>query len=126
MQVYLMTALLFLFIDLSWIFLVAKSMYMATLPSLLTTETAWLPVLIFYLLYPAGLLYLAINAANTARTAALRGAVLGLTAYGTYTLTAQALFAGWTWSLTLADCAWGTVLSATVAYLISSYQHRNK
>lgn len=126
MQVYLITGVLFLIIDLCWILLVARSMYIDAIPSLLTTNTSWLPVVAFYLLYPAGLKFLAIDHAPTAKTAALRGGVLGLTAYGTYCLTAQALFTEWTWTLTLADCAWGTVLSGSVALIVSLYQQRKK
>ena len=58
---------------------------------------------------------------NNPQHAGLRGGVLGLTAYGTYALTGQSLFAGWGWSLTFVDCAWGMVLSAVVAYLTTRF-----
>ena len=53
-------------------------------------------------------------AAESLRTAALNGALFGFFAYATYDLTNQATVRNWT-TLSLADMAWGTVLSAAAA-----------
>jgi uncharacterized membrane protein len=46
---------------------------------------------------------------------AARGAFFGFVAYATFDLTAQAVLAHWSWLATVADMAWGTLLTATVA-----------
>ena len=69
-------------------------------------------------LYVAGLVYFAVRpglAAESWRTAALNGALFGFFAYATYDLTSQATLRNWTTTLTVADMAWGTVLSAAAA-----------
>lgn len=114
---YTMALLLFLTIDSLWIYFVAKNLYQDSVESILAVNPQWLPALIFYVLYSFGLWFFAIRSSGKANNAAIRGAILGLTAYGTYALTGQALFQGWEWSLTLADCAWGALISATVAYI---------
>jgi uncharacterized membrane protein len=118
---YAFTAVVFLCIDLTWIALVAKKMYINTLSPILAGQPAWVPALAFYFIYSFGLWFLAIKSMNNPNHAAVKGAVVGLTAYGTYALTGQSLFAGWGWSLTFVDCAWGMVLSATVAYLTTRF-----
>lgn len=115
---YTFCAILYICLDMVWISQVARQMYVNTLSPILTGQPAWVPALIFYVIYPFGLWFLAIRPSTKAGDAGMRGAVLGLTAYGTYALTGQTFFAGWIWSLTFADCAWGMLLSAVVAYLI--------
>jgi uncharacterized membrane protein len=114
---YIFSIVIFICLDMVWISQVAQSMYRSALGPILTPEPRWVPALAFYLIYILGLWFLAIRSSSKAKEAALRGAVLGLTAYGTYALTGMALFNGWTWSLTLFDCGWGIGLSALVAYL---------
>jgi uncharacterized membrane protein len=57
------------------------------------------------------------------------GALLGLVAYGTYDLTNQATLKTWSTTITLADMAWGSVLTALAAsagYLAASRLTRLK
>jgi len=115
---YAFTAVIFLSMDSLWIYFVARHMYLTLLSPILSPQPGWVAALAFYLLYSFGLWFLAIKPSHKPSDAALRGAILGLTAYGTYALTGHSLFAGWEWSLTLADCAWGAILSAGVAYLV--------
>ena len=78
------------------------------------------PAVIFYFLYAAGLVVFAVRpglAAESPRLALLSGGLFGLCAYATYDLTNQATLRDWTTTLTLADLAWGTVLSAIAAVL---------
>ena len=59
---------------------------------------------------------------SSLRLAAGNGALLGFFAYATYDLTNQATLRNWSTSLTLADLAWGTALSAaaaTLGYLVA-------
>jgi uncharacterized membrane protein len=77
------------------------------------------PAAVFYFLYVAGIVLLAVWPAlrygEDWRAAAMSGAILGLVAYGTYDLTNYATLKTWSATLTAVDMAWGTVLTATAA-----------
>lgn len=45
------------------------------------------------------------------------GAFFGAVTYGTYSFTNLSLLQDWTWSLALADTAWGAVLTAVSTYV---------
>ena len=62
-----------------------------------------------------GVLVLAQMPARNWRGAFWRGAVFGLTAYGTYDLTNQATLRDWPTIVTIIDLAWGSTLTAVVA-----------
>ena len=49
------------------------------------------------------------------KTAMVRGAVLGLVAYGTYDLTNMATLKQWSVKITLIDMAWGSFVTAVTA-----------
>ncbi len=72
----------------------------------------------FYLLYVAGVLYLAVlpglREASFGQTV-VNGAIIGFLAYGTYELTNMATLRGWVWPMVLTDLAWGTLLTAVAA-----------
>jgi uncharacterized membrane protein len=52
-----------------------------------------------------------------ATRALTHGALFGFIAYATYDLTNHATMRGWPAIVTVVDLAWGTVLTAAVAYL---------
>jgi len=104
-------------IDAVWLTLATEWLYRPHMADLLADSFRPLPAVIFYLLYAAGLVGFAVRPLETATAAraALRGACLGLVAYGTYDLTNHAILRSWSTLLTVADMAWGTVLTAVVA-----------
>ena len=82
---------------------------------LLTGQVRIIPAIAFYVLFIAGLVFLAVRpalASGRASDAMVSGAVFGLVAYATYALTNHAIMRGWTPLMTGADMAWGTVLGA--------------
>jgi uncharacterized membrane protein len=108
----------FLAIDLVWITQVAQPMYEERVGDLLRSSPLLAPAGVFYLIYVAGVVHLAVRpslAPGRARTAWLNGAVLGGVAYGTYAFTNHALLEGFALGLALADVAWGVVLTAVTA-----------
>ncbi|HEU5318688.1 MAG TPA: DUF2177 family protein [Chloroflexota bacterium] len=119
---YGVTLLLFLVIDGTWLGAIAGGLYRGQLGTLLAERFNLAAAGVFYLLYPVGLSVFAVSP-GLAETggfplrALLLGALLGLTAYGTYDLTNLAVVRGWPLSITLIDLAWGTALSAVVAAL---------
>ncbi len=115
---YLMSIPIFVLFDLLWLGVVAKNFYQTRLGHLLG-EVAWLPAVIFYLVFLLGLTYFATYPAldgGIFRTALL-GALFGFFTYATYDLTNHATLRDWPWIVTVVDIVWGTVLGAAVATL---------
>ncbi len=117
---YLVTLLVFVAIDFVWLSVMANRLYQPVLGDMLIADFRLAPAVSFYLLYIAGLTFLATRPGlekGAPLRAALHGAVLGFTAYATYDLTNQATLKNWSTMLTIADLAWGTFLSAAAASL---------
>jgi len=98
-----------------WLAVVAKSFYRTQLGPILRRKFDGVAAGLFYVLYVIGVVALAVGPADSVANAALRGAVLGLVAYGTYDLTNRATVTPFPWRLALVDMTWGTVLTAIVA-----------
>lgn len=117
---YIFTAAIFLVLDFFWLSIMATSFYRARLPDVIALNVNYVPAVLFYLIYVAGLVIFAVNPAmETGRwqTALSHGALLGFVAYATYDLTSQATLKQWSTVVTLADMAWGTLLSGISASL---------
>ncbi len=115
---YLTTLAAFLGFDFVWLSLSSERLYRPILKDILVDGFRPAPAIAFYLIYVAGLDYFAVRpglVAESWRTAALNGALFGFFAYATYDLTSQATLRNWTTTLTVADMAWGTILSAAAA-----------
>lgn len=118
LALYGLTAVVFFAIDLVWLTTMTSRFYSKYLGDLLL-DSPNLPVAgAFYLVYVVGVMILASLPAyeqGDVKVALVRGALLGLLAYGTYDLTNMATIRGWAWQVTVVDMVWGTVLTATVA-----------
>jgi uncharacterized membrane protein len=120
---YVITLLIFFAIDLVWLGVVAKNFYRQHIGHLMSPDVNWSAAVLFYAVYIAGIVFFAIKPAieaGSASRALAYGAAFGFVAYATYDLTNQATMKDWPVLVTVIDLAWGTVLTATVAYL--SYQ----
>ena len=123
--VYAITLPIFFGIDFVWLGLVANTFYPRLLGHLLGGEVHWIPAVLFYLLFIAGIIFFAVRPAveaGGARRAMVNGAFLGLVSYATYDLTNQATMRDWPVIVTVVDLMWGTVLTRAVAgvsYLVS-------
>jgi len=123
LSVYAVTLGIFLAIDMVWLSVVAKDFYRRQIGHLLAPEVNWPAAVLFYLLFIGGLVFFAVKPALEVGSAARAlgyGALFGLLTYATYDLTNQATMRDWPVLVTAVDLAWGTVLSATIAFL--SYQ----
>ena len=101
--------------DMAWLGLMAPRFYKPTLGDIMLSGFNLPPAILFYLLYPVGLVIFAITPAlksGSVGTALVYGALFGLFTYATYDLTNQATLRNWTVQLTIVDVAWGTVLAA--------------
>ncbi len=118
LKAYLGTIVAFVVVDAIWISLFVRHLYRETMGPLLLETPNFLAAGLFYLVYPAGIIVLAVLPALATRklkTALINGAVLGAVAYGTFALTNYAVFKGWTTSLVLSDILWGAFLTALCA-----------
>jgi uncharacterized membrane protein len=117
---YAVALLIFLAIDMVWLGAVAKDFYRERIGHLIGPGVNWGAALLFYLVFVAGVVVFvvrpALEAGNPLR-ALTRGALFGFVAYATYDLTNQATMRDWPMLVTVVDLAWGTVLTAVVAYL---------
>ena len=99
-----------------WLGLVARGMYQREMGSLMADPVRVVPIVAFYLLFPIALVYLTLfNAPSGWTEAILRGAVLGLAAYGAYDLTNLAVVRDWPFRLSMIDWAWGCFICAAAA-----------
>lgn len=115
---YLSTLIVFFAIDFIWLSSMADRLYRPMLGDLLAPNFQLAPAVAFYLIYAAGLTFLAVRPGlvlGSLSTAILYGAALGFTAYATYDLTNQSTLRNWSTTLTIADLIWGTFLSAIAA-----------
>lgn len=119
------SAIVFVVADFLWLSLMGPRLYRPAIGPLLAEAPKLAPAVVFYILYLAGVLALAIAPALKSGgwpRAALNGLILGVVAYATYDLTNQATLRVWATRLTLADMLWGgalTSLAATVGYVVS-------
>ncbi len=115
---YLAAGIAFLAVDAIWLTVMADALYRPLLGDRLEPQFHLAPAIAFYLIYVGGIVFLAVLpalAAGNAAMALLNGAVLGVVAYATYDLTNQATLRDWPLAVTLADIAWGMVVTALAA-----------
>ncbi len=108
--------------DALWLGFVARDFYRRETAAVVDGTVRWVPAVLFYFGYPAGLVTLALwPVPAAARTAAWRSALVGLLAYGTYDLTTLAIVSHWSVTLGVIDILWGTLLSyvaGLAAYMV--------
>ena len=122
---YLTSLVTFFAVDMVWLGMMAKRFYRPTLGDILLPGVNMAPAIVFYILFPIGLVFFAVTPALRAgsiSTALIYGAMFGFFTYATYDLTNQATVRNWTTQLTVVDAAWGSVLAAATAaisYLVA-------
>ena len=105
-------------LDFLWLTNTSKALYQKDLGSLLAADPNMTVAVIFYLTYIVGVQVFAVRPALVLgdwKTAALFGALFGFFTYATYDLTNMATMKVWTLRVTLADIAWGTILTGITA-----------
>jgi|APCry1669190288_1035285.scaffolds.fasta_scaffold58458_2 uncharacterized membrane protein len=118
---YVTTVFIFIAMDAVWLSHTSNILYFPTLGDILLPEPKLIPALVFYLIYPIGLVAFALRPAfesQIASEALINGALYGALAYATYDLTNYATLRNWTLSITLIDVTWGTCLSALTSILV--------
>lgn len=117
---YFLSLLIFLGIDALWLGFISKDLYSRFLGPLLKENPNYIAALIFYLLYPIGIVVLSINPGlknDSLTVTLLNGALLGLIAYSAYDLTNLATLKGWPVQITVIDIAWGIFITGITSGL---------
>ena len=114
---HLATFLAFAALDAVWLSRMADTLYRPTMGDMLLEGFRLAPALIFYAVYIVGLGHFGVKPGLTGGALSTLGnaALFGFVAYATYDLTNQATLKNWSTTLTLADLAWGTFVSASAA-----------
>ncbi len=106
----------FAVIDAVWLTTVGPRLYRPALDEVLAEKFSLPAAIVFYLIYVAGMVLLAIlptvREDGTWTRAMTTGAMLGFMAYATYDLTNQATLKVWATKITVADILWGTFVTA--------------
>lgn len=115
---YLGAALTMLALDAIWLTQMSPRLYQPRIGELLAEKPSMPPAVVFYLLYVAGIVVLAVLPALREggwRRLLIHAALFGLVAYATYDLTNQATMKTWSTTITLVDMAWGTFITTVSA-----------
>ncbi len=124
---YLCTAIIFLIIDLLWLGVIAKNFYFDQLGHLMLDQINLPVALGFYTVYAIGIVIFAVHPALQNENwlhALMYGALFGFFAYATYNFTNMATLKDWPTLMSVADLAWGTVVTgttATLGYVLSQF-----
>ena len=124
---YVAALLSILLMEALWLGTLMAGYYRSQLGFLLLEQPKAIPAVVFYLLYPLGVVIFVVAPALAVRSrarAALLGALFGLFAYMTYDLSNLSTIKGWPVGVTLVDLGWGVLLtcvSGTVGYLAGGY-----
>jgi len=117
---YVVTAIIFLFIDFLWLGHIAKTFYFSRLGELLLDKPNLGVAAVFYAVYVIGIVIFAVGPAlqsGSWKTALLYGALFGFFCYATYDMTNLATLKGWPVTVAIVDTIWGTVLTGASALL---------
>lgn len=114
---YLATLVVMVPIDFLFLGIIAKGLFQSQVGDMLG-ELRVTPAVLFYLLYPVGILIF-VNASPGAtwQSTLLFGALFGFFCYSTFELTNMALLKHWSWTVVVVDIAWGTFVTAVSATL---------
>jgi uncharacterized membrane protein len=109
---------LFVALDVAWLMTMGGKLYRETLGDILLADIRFAPAIVFYFLYPAGLVIFGVAPAlreGSTFHALLMGGLFGLFAYATYELTNYATLRNWTLQITVIDVLYGLIASGAVS-----------
>ena len=115
----LISALIFLIIDVIWLSFSVKSFYRPNIGHLLLETPVMWAAILFYVIYVIGIAVVIIEPSldyqNTQKFL-IKAFMFGLVAYGTYNLTNMATIKGWSPNVVFVDMIWGGSLTTFSSY----------
>jgi uncharacterized membrane protein len=118
LKLYLASLVVFFACDMVWLVFVARTFYKKYLGYLMAPEVKWVPAIIFYLIFIAGVLVFVVLPGvkeNSLQNTILKAMLFGLITYATYDLTNLATINQWPLAVTVVDLIWGMVLTTIVS-----------
>jgi uncharacterized membrane protein len=115
---YITALVVFIVVDAAWLSVMGNLFYRPTLGDILAPTLRVAPAIVFYAVFPVGILVFAVVPAlkaDAVNTAVLYGLLFGALAYATYDLTNYATLRNWSLLITLLDLAYGAVATAAAA-----------
>jgi uncharacterized membrane protein len=115
---YLTVLIVFGAIDAGWLTTMGPLLYRPALADILLPNLRVAPAIMFYLLYPLGVVVFTVLPglrAGSLTTTLLLALLFGAIAYATYDLTNFATLRHWTWQITILDICYGAIASAIAA-----------
>ncbi len=105
-------------VDFIWLALIAQGFYQKQLGGLLADKINWPAAVIFYLLFPVGVIIFAVIPGvkeNSLVRSLILGALFGYFTYSTYDLSNYITLANWPLKVVIVDIIWGIFVSTLVA-----------
>lgn len=121
----ILTLVIFLVLDFSWLRLVAKQIYSRYLGDKMVKKPNYLAAFSFYIIFVVGLMIFVIIPALNIKDLnhlLIYAPLYGLVTYATFDLTSEAVFKDWATAISVIDILWGIILStstATLSYIIA-------
>ena len=115
----LLTALIFLIIDVIWLSFAVKSFYRPNIGHLLLDKPIIWAAAMFYIIYVFGLAIVIIEPSldyQNTQMFLFKAFMFGVVAYGTYNLTNMATIKGWSPNVVFVDMIWGGSLTTFSSY----------
>jgi uncharacterized membrane protein len=114
---YLISIVVFVLVDFTWINVVANEFYKQHIGDLLREQFLLGPAVLFYLLFLTGVMLFVIHPRANDRYATICGYAMafGMVTYATFDLTCLALFKGFPVIVAVVDIMWGGVLCTAVS-----------
>lgn len=125
---FISATIIFLLLDMVWLGLVAKKLYLTQYGTLLRRSgdkiiPLWPAAIIVYLLLVLGVLFFVLPKANGNSLLALAwGAAFGFIVYGVYDFTNLSIINNWPLAITFVDVLWGTALCGVTSALVTFIQ----
>lgn len=119
-KLYILALGLFCLLDLFWLGFVAKDVYKEYIGILMAKQIKWVPSILAYAIYIAGLVFFALVPAldeENPCSALLYGAFFGFVCYATYNFTNLAILELWNRRIVAYDLFWGTFASGITSLL---------
>ena len=98
-------------LDALWLGFIAKPLYQQGIGHLIADKPNLMAALVFYLVFPVGLLVFAVQPDRAWGATLIAAALFGFFTYATYDLSNLATLKGWPVGLVVIDIAWGCAIS---------------
>jgi uncharacterized membrane protein len=118
-KLYLVALVVFFSIDLFWLGIIAKNLYVQEIGYIMADKVKWGPAILFYAIYISALVFFAVQPAlqeGKWLSALLYGGFFGFVCYATYDLTNLATLKGWPLKIVVYDLLWGTFISGITSF----------